>query len=98
MQFLIKNGADVDIRDFSDWTPLHYAVIREKKEIAEMLVNVGANVNLRASEGRNALYMAAAKGNKDIVEILIIKEPMLIWYTMKNTLRYTKQVRVVMKT
>ena len=58
-----KNGA----------TPLHYAVARNHKALAEFLMVNKANVNARDKNGTTPLHIAAAQGNKKIASILISK-------------------------
>ena len=59
-------GADVNAKDDSGLTPLHYA---EGKEIAEILITEGADVN--AGGQMTPLHYAASVGNKEIAELLI---------------------------
>jgi ankyrin repeat protein len=45
-EFLSK-GIKTDLRDKEGFTPLHYAVIYNRKDIAEILIKHGANVNAK---------------------------------------------------
>ena len=47
VKLLIDNGADVNVKDSDDWTPLHSAVQLGRKEIVELLILEGANVNAK---------------------------------------------------
>lgn len=49
LQLLIENGADVNGKNASDNTPLHYAVAENLLESSKMLIENGANIN---SKGR----------------------------------------------
>ena len=52
-------------------TPLHWACLTGKKEIAELLLSKGADVNIKDNEGKIALHMAKTK---EIAEMLIKKD------------------------
>ncbi|KAJ8675519.1 hypothetical protein QAD02_011305 [Eretmocerus hayati] len=47
VELLLKNGADVHVKDFELQTPLHCAQVDLDPEISYLLVNHGANVNAR---------------------------------------------------
>ncbi|XP_043469215.1 putative ankyrin repeat protein RF_0381 [Leptopilina heterotoma] len=47
VEILIEFGANVDVKDGSQQTPLFYAVESKQIEIAEMLLKAGANVNAK---------------------------------------------------
>ena len=47
VKLLIDNGANVNVKDSDDWTPLHSAVQLVRKEIVELLIAKGADVNAK---------------------------------------------------
>ena len=49
LQLLIKNGADVNATNFSDNTPLHYAVAENLLESSKVLIENGANINSKGA-------------------------------------------------
>ena len=64
-------GADVNAKDKTDWTPLHYAAREGHNEIAELLVENGVDVNAKNEDGYTPLLYAAIMGHTEIVELLI---------------------------
>ncbi|KAF8251592.1 ankyrin [Wilcoxina mikolae CBS 423.85] len=59
--------ADVEARDDSGHTALHYAAMKGRTEIAEMLIASGATVDVAA------LYMACENGHEATVRLLLEK-------------------------
>ncbi|AXK60186.1 ankyrin repeat domain-containing protein [Candidatus Chromulinivorax destructor] len=78
VRMLIAAGADVNIKNEFDISPLYCAVaINNDAEIARMLIDAGADVNLKADVnfeneyGLTPLYRAVSHNNKEIVKMLI---------------------------
>jgi ankyrin repeat protein len=67
---LIEKGADVNVRDKNQDTPLHEAASRRKTDVAKLLIEKGADVNAKDNYGQTALDMAEASHKSDIVSIL----------------------------
>ncbi|MEG4068866.1 ankyrin repeat domain-containing protein [Microcoleus sp. Pol11C2] len=65
VQQLIKDGANVAIRDGYRRTPLHFATT---KEVAALLM---LDVNARDKSGNTPLHLAVERGSQDIAELLI---------------------------
>ena len=59
-QLLLKHGADVNGKDYGDWTPLICSCFRKEPPIAllELLIGNGANINAVNELGNHALYYA----------------------------------------
>ena len=55
--FLLRHGADVNARDFSLSTPLHYALGCGNVEAAQLLLESGADIEARNNQGKTPLYM-----------------------------------------
>jgi pectate lyase len=53
-------------------TPLYWAVRKNHKDVAELLIEKGANVQVNFA-GWTPLHHAARRGNRDMVELLITK-------------------------
>ncbi len=70
---LLKAGADPNLSNEKDVTPLMAASAAGKVEIATALLDAGADPNLRDKEGRTALMFAAKSGQPALVELLLSK-------------------------
>lgn len=71
VQALIDKGADLNS---SGWTPLHYTVFADSREITALLIAKGANLDTRAPNGQTALMLAVKFGKTDLVRQLIDAE------------------------
>ena len=60
-KILIDNGADVNARNIVAETPLMHAISRDKKGMAEMLLENGAGTNEQNKEGKTAYYIAVVE-------------------------------------
>lgn len=58
VKFLLSEGADVNARDDSDWTPLCEAVHMNCEDVVAELITHGADVNVRAANGMTPLHIA----------------------------------------
>jgi len=58
-EMLIKNGADVNERDDTSWTPLMIAAEYGYDEVAQMLIDNGANIDEKDNKGWTAIMNAA---------------------------------------
>jgi hypothetical protein len=68
----IAAGTDVNTKGWDDWTPLHFALQLDHKEIAGLLIAKGADVNAKENLwGWTPLHYAARSGEKEIIELLI---------------------------
>ncbi len=73
---LIAHGADVNVKDWSNETPLHNVLqngnLKNVPGLTEHLLEAGAKVNVRTDDGNTPLMTAAAhRNNKKIAEMLI---------------------------
>ena len=68
---LINEGADVNAEDSFGMTPLHTAVISNRRNVAKVLVTHGVDINAKTHRGQTPLFWAVTKKHKDIAEWLI---------------------------
>lgn len=70
---MLQNGADVNLVQRGEGTPLTIAITNEKFEIARFLLEKGAKPNLGTKSDGYPLWMAARKGDIELVRLLIRK-------------------------
>jgi ankyrin repeat protein len=68
---LIEEGCDINTKDSSGKTPLHYAVEGEQKDVVEFLITNGADINMQPRRRETPLHIAAIRGHREIAELLI---------------------------
>lgn len=71
--WLAREDADPNRRDYTGRTPLHLASMTSTPEIVQCLVDHGARLIARLADGKTALHLAAARGSVKIVRILLTK-------------------------
>jgi ankyrin repeat protein len=69
MEYLIKQGADIEVKDDSGCTPLHLAVSSQKKRAVEILLANGADPNCLDSDKISCLNKAGP--DPEIAQLLI---------------------------
>jgi hypothetical protein len=70
-RYLLEHGADANLSNEQQETPLHQAADHNQADIAEALLQAGANPNLQQQEGETPLHLAACKGNLRVIEVLL---------------------------
>ena len=71
IQALLKEGTDVNARDWDDLTALIPAASSGHLDICKLLVKEGADVNAKDKDGITALMEASIMGHSKIVEFLL---------------------------
>ncbi|KAJ5995518.1 hypothetical protein N7481_002495 [Penicillium waksmanii] len=71
VKFIIRRGADVDVRDFLGNTPLHVACSTRNEGAVKLLIEGGADVNQIMNTGETALHVASNFGEVGIVRLLL---------------------------
>ena len=73
LETAIKEGADVNGTDDTDWTPLHWSARNGHLEVARALIEKGADVNAKEDEGSTPLHYSALNGSLQVARFLIDK-------------------------
>ncbi|EAY16408.1 ankyrin repeat protein, putative [Trichomonas vaginalis G3] len=71
LDIFVRHGADIDIKDFDNQTPLHISVKESDLESIKFLVSHGADVNAEDNHGNSPLH-AAANGRNKMIAMLFI--------------------------
>ncbi|KAI9697681.1 MAG: hypothetical protein M1836_004631 [Candelina mexicana] len=71
VQVLLAHGADTEVKDEHQGTPLVLAVDRGHKGIVQLLLEHGADTEVRDEHQWTPLILAAYEGHKDIVQLLL---------------------------
>ena len=74
-RILLDRGADVNLSDNYEQTPLHAAIgLNNYAAMIDLLVGKGANINQQDIHGNTALHLAVQYGlNRSVVEVLVNK-------------------------
>jgi len=82
VELLLSNGADVNVRNEAQSTPLHFAMENVDKGVAELLLSSGANPNVMNKAGFTPLtivrynfarYKGDQETNREILNLLLAK-------------------------
>ncbi len=71
MEFLIKNGADINLQDEDGNTALMYAMQANRLTNAQFLIHNGAKVNLQNKDGKMAFDFVCENSSLKLMELLI---------------------------
>ena len=72
VEFLLKNGANVNTESASGDIPLHWAVKNNARKTAEVLLKYGADVNANTQiDGYTPLHIAAENNARETAEVLL---------------------------
>lgn len=72
-ELLIKNGAEVDVRDHNDYTPLHNAAWNGNLEMVKLLLDAGANITARSYSGSTPLSCAYSSKQAEVIQFIETK-------------------------
>ena len=67
----IKDGANIEMANSDNYTPLMYSCLESNKDITKLLLDYGAKVNAKNKNGDTALSIAAECDNVDTLKLLI---------------------------
>ena len=71
---LVEIGADIEVKDDTNWTPLIISAVNNYFNITKYLIEKGANIESRSSINRNALYYACDKNDIKIAKYLLLHD------------------------
>ncbi|KAL3937966.1 MAG: hypothetical protein SGBAC_007027 [Bacillariaceae sp.] len=71
IESMMKDGVDVNVRDWDDLTALIPAASSGQLDICKMLVDAGIDVDAKDKDGITALMEASIMGHTDVVKYLI---------------------------
>ena len=69
-KLLVENGANINTRDESGYTPLHWSVFNRRQEVVKYLIMQGADPTAKSNDGQTALEFAISANYGDILKIL----------------------------
>lgn len=72
LRSLVSGGADINLRAWNNWTPLHQAVSYGSYDVVKELLALGADKSLRTDidDNETPLEIAKRKGSKELVTLL----------------------------
>jgi len=70
-EFLIQRGADVNLPDFENYTPLLISAEHQAREYVDRLIQADADCTITTIYGRNILHCVAERGNIETIRVLI---------------------------
>ncbi len=73
VEVLLANGANIESKDASGFTPLHLACLNGHKACVDALLANGANTEVRNEKGVIPLHLACLKGHEACVQALLAK-------------------------
>ena len=73
VKYLVENGADINAKDYEEFTSLIRASINGHLEVVKYLVENGADINTKDHVGITPLIYASMLGNFELVKYLIGK-------------------------
>eukprot|EP00833_Pecoramyces_ruminatium_P008856 jgi/Orpsp1_1/1182888/evm.model.c7180000083072.1 len=71
IKYMLDNGANINIKDRYDLTPLMIACYFNNIKLVKFLIDSNSNINFKNKDGDTAITIARCFNNKDIIELLI---------------------------
>ncbi len=69
-RLLLKHGADVNMRDLSDWTPLMWAIGINSPVLIDLILARGPDVTVKSKDNFTAIELAGSNNNTKLIERL----------------------------
>merc|ERR1719331_1886993 len=73
LQEFLKDGKNVNSKDFKGVTPLGYAVGHDQLSVVKVLIDAKANINDVDSAGNSAVHFAAGYGRVKVLEHVLAR-------------------------
>lgn len=67
----VELGADLNHKNISEYTPLHYSIIYHRYDLISFLINNGADPKLNNYYNENALHLAIKADNDEILRFML---------------------------
>ena len=83
-QFLIANGADVNVGDNRGCSPLHWAATAGRVEVAQFLITSGSKVDARDANGATPMHEAASGDLNPSTDLLYKALPKVVRLLFSN--------------
>lgn len=71
VEFLLKEGAKIDVKNIIGDTPLRIAIKNSHRNIVQLLRKNRADIHIKNDDGQSLLHLAAKGNNTDTVRILL---------------------------
>lgn len=71
LEYLLDNGANINVQDKNGHTPLHVAISQNDIEVIEMLLERRIKINTQTKVGNTAMHYAVSTNYVSIVETLL---------------------------
>lgn len=68
---LLKLGLNVDVKNFHDETPLHWASRDGRTSVVKFLLSAGASVDAKSLDGWTPIHHASRNGHPEVVALLL---------------------------
>lgn len=67
-QLLLEHNAEIEVRDKSNRTPLHYAASGNSIEVAQLLLKHNAKMEVRDESNRTPFHDNASSSNREVAQ------------------------------
>lgn len=67
----MKQGANIEVRDDKEYTPLLAAILKGCTIAVKQLLNLGANIKAVDAEGKHGAHYAADQNDYNIMKVLM---------------------------
>lgn len=86
LKYLIEQGANINNRTIDGWTPLHSAAFWNQLACVQLLLDAGADITAVTNSKQTALHLAVSNNQGPETLYLLLSQPGVPVYEMKNHL------------